>query len=303
MPALRFGLIGTGHWALATQGAALAASPHATLEGVWGRDPAKAEQVAGQLGTRAYPDLDQLLGAVDAVAFAVPPDVQAPLAVRAARAGRHLLLEKPLALSTEQAETVVAATEEAGVAAIVFFTARYRPDGEQWTQEAAAGGPWHSAHLIHYANIFQPGSPYSSSAWRRRSGALWDIGPHALAAVLPIMGPVDSLAARRGPAESDTVHLVLSHAAGGTSTLSLSLTIPPAAVASRLDLYGQNGTRSRPEGGHDAVLAFQAAIAELATMVAGGERAHRCDARFGLEVVRVLAGAEEALRLPGVALR
>jgi 3-hydroxyisobutyrate dehydrogenase-like beta-hydroxyacid dehydrogenase len=62
------------------------ASDRAELVGVWGRNPAKAEALARRFGVGGYEDLDALLGAVDAVAVAVPPDVQAELAVRAARA-------------------------------------------------------------------------------------------------------------------------------------------------------------------------------------------------------------------------
>ncbi|MGH9105568.1 MAG: Gfo/Idh/MocA family protein [Acidimicrobiales bacterium] len=373
--ALSFGLLGTGYWALHTHGTALAASPHAELRGVWGRDPAKARDLGKRLGAEGYEDLDELLGEVDAVAIALPPDIQAELAVRAARAGCHLLLEKPLALSVEAAQAVVRAVDEAGVASVVFFTSRFRPDVEDWTGSAAEAGAWYSAHLVHYANIYQPGSPYAGSAWRRERGALWDIGPHGLAALLPVMGPVTSVAARSGPAGSDTVHLVLTHgprlagtgvqaagaeaepvgaaqgaaeeienlswadvpagspAAGApvpadpprprsaqrtampydlgnspggpaaVSVLSLGLTMPPPATASQLVLYGERGARARPEGSFEPAEAFQNAIAELAAMAETGTRRHRCDARFGLDVVRALAAAEEALALPGIALR
>jgi predicted dehydrogenase len=267
MAPLRFGLVGTSYWALHAHGTALAASPHADLRGVWGRDPVKAEELAQRLGAKSYTDFDQLLSEVDAVAFSVPPDIQADLAVRAARAGCHLVLEKPLALSVPGAEAVVGAVEEAGVAALVFFTSRFRPSTEQWTQEAVEARPWHSAHLIQYANIFQPGNPFSGSVWRRERGALWDVGPHALAGIMPVMGPVTSVAARRGPAESDTVHLVLTHglevdragrvaAVAGTvvaaSTVSLSLTMPPAAISNQLVFYGERGAWARPGGGEGA---------------------------------------------------
>jgi len=350
MDPIRFGLIGTGYWALHTHGTALSASPHADLHGVWGRDPGKADDLARRLGATGYPDLDELLANVDAVSLAVPPDVQAHIALRAARAGCHLLMDKPMALDVAAAEALMAAVEAADVAAIIFFTGRYRPDSERWTEAAREAGPWHSAHLVHYANIFQPGSPYSSSVWRREYGALWDIGPHALAAILPIMGRVMSVAARSGPVGSDTVHLVLSHAAPGTpapveivgetvlasgldleragevvlsegrrpeatplpgalgpgpvgtSTISLSLTMPPAAIATGLALYGEHGVRVRPEGNFEAVDCFRVALDDLAEMVATGERRHRCDVHFGLEVVRVLAAAEQAMDLPAVEL-
>ena len=61
----------------------------------------------------AFDDLDELIAAVDAVAFSVPPNVQAELALPAAEAGRALLLEKPLALSVEAAERLVDAVRRA----------------------------------------------------------------------------------------------------------------------------------------------------------------------------------------------
>ena len=63
---MRFGLLGTGHWAVETQGAALVAHASADLVGVWGRDPAKAKSVADRFGATAYPDVDALLADVDA---------------------------------------------------------------------------------------------------------------------------------------------------------------------------------------------------------------------------------------------
>ena len=130
--ALRFGLLGTGYWAQETHGAALATSEDAEFVGVWGRNPAKAEAVAGRFGVRGFADLDELLREVDAVAIALPPDVQADLAVRAAVAGRHLLLDKPLALSVESARRVVDAAAAGDVASVVFFTSRFRPEVAAW---------------------------------------------------------------------------------------------------------------------------------------------------------------------------
>jgi predicted dehydrogenase len=288
---------------LHVHGTALTKTPQTSLAGVWGRDPAKANDLATRLRSKGFDHLDELLGSVDAVSIAVPPDIQADLAVRAARAGCHLLLDKPLALDVGSAQAVVDAVDQAGVAAIVFFTQRFRPDLEDWMKSTADAGPWHSALLVQYANIFGPGSVYSTSAWRKQYGALWDIGPHALAALLPLMGKATSVVARRGPTGSDTVQVVLSHEPlSATSTLSLSLTMPAAATTSQLVLYGEHGARARPERTFDAVDAFGIAIGELVTLVGSGERAHRCDTRFGLEVVRVLVAAEQALKLPAAEL-
>src|SRR4029453_15440563 len=91
------------YWATETHAAVLAASDDAELAGIWGRDPAKTRAAAARFAIKGHTDLARLLAEVDAVAIAVPPDVQAELAVRAATAGRHLLLDKPLALSLDGA--------------------------------------------------------------------------------------------------------------------------------------------------------------------------------------------------------
>src|SRR5215218_10405920 len=132
---LRFGVLGTGYWAQEAHAAALAAHPDTELVGVWGRDPAKTEAFAARFGIRGHTDLDRLLAEVGAVAVAVPPDVQAELAVRAAAAGRHLLLDKPLALSVDAADRVAAAVAASGVASLVFFTLRFLPELAAWVAD------------------------------------------------------------------------------------------------------------------------------------------------------------------------
>jgi len=73
----------------------------------------------------AYADADALIDDVDALCFAVPPDVQADLAVRAASRGRHVLLEKPIATSVADARRLEEAIAKACGASIVFFTHRF----------------------------------------------------------------------------------------------------------------------------------------------------------------------------------
>ena len=83
---LRFGLVGTGYWARIAHAPALASAEGIELAAVWGRDPQAAAALAQAHGTTGYEDIAAFLAAVDGVAFAVPPDVQAPIAAAAARA-------------------------------------------------------------------------------------------------------------------------------------------------------------------------------------------------------------------------
>src|SRR5438105_5073497 len=100
---MRVGLVGTGYWATTIHGPSAAHHPRVEFVGVWGRDTAKAAEVARVFGVRAYAEseFDALLDDVEALTFAVAPDAQAELAVRAAERGKHLLLEKPIASTAE----------------------------------------------------------------------------------------------------------------------------------------------------------------------------------------------------------
>jgi predicted dehydrogenase len=286
---MRFGVLGTGFWAKAVHAAGLAAHPTAELVGIWGRDVAKAKAIGAEFDVAGYADVDELLSQVDAVAIALPPDVQAPLAERAAAAGKHLLLEKPIALDVAGADRLVDAVRDAGVASVVFFTFRFQPETSAWLEQAArttlAGG--HASWLSSLA-----GSPFDASPWRKQHGALWDIGPHALSVLVPALGPVVSVQA--GAGVRDTVHLVLTHESGVASTVTLSHTVAPMSAGTEFFVHGDAGRIVLiPEEGA-APKAFPVAVDELmAAALTGG--AHPCDVTFGRDVVAVLETATRAL--------
>jgi len=291
---LRFGLLGTGYWAAETHGAALDAHPDATLAGVWGRDPAKAAALADRYGTRAYDGVDALLADVDAVAIALPPDVQADLALRAARAGKHLLLDKPVALSAAAAGELAAEVTARGLASVVFFTNRFSDTVEDFVRSAAAEGGWHGVRATLFASIFQPGNPYGASPWRRERGGLWDVGPHVLSVVLPVLGPVTRVTAVSGPRH--TTHLLTQHEGGAVGSFAVTLDSAPEAKAFEIVLHGEQGWVPVPGGDRTAVEAFGVAIDRLSAQV-GGATDEPCDVRFGRDVVAVLEAAERSVSL------
>jgi predicted dehydrogenase len=292
---MRFGLVGTGYWARETHATALAAHPDAELVGVWGRSPERATALAGDFGAKAYEDVDEMFADVDAVAFAVPPDVQAELAVRAAKAGCHLLMDKPVALTTEAANRVVAAADHAGVRSLVFFTSRFCPNQAQWLAEVQQEGGWNSGYVRKQVSIFEPGSPYADSRWRRDRGALWDIGPHALSILLPVLGPVSHVIADRG--QGDAVRVLLNHESGASSTMSVSLTADPGSQGSTWLLFGQDRQTSMPEPLTTSLEAMGECISALTTDQPG-RWTHPCDAHFGRDVVKILQAADQFLQRP-----
>jgi predicted dehydrogenase len=294
---MRFGLVGTGYWARTTHAPAIAGAPGGTLDAVWGRDAAAASSLAAEYGATAFADFGALLSAVDAVAFAVPPHVQAPLAARAAEAGKHLLLEKPIALSVDEADRLVAAVDSSGVASVVFFTLRFNAEIRAWlTDEHArggwSGGGWCGGVALWLGAALQPGSP-TDTPWRREKGGLWDLGPHVVSLLWTCLGPVSSVAAM--PGADDVTHLVLRHESGATSTATVTLTAPPAAAGNNLFVWGEAGRSVMPAGPVDAVAALRVAVAELISCAEAGGQEHPCDVRFGRDVVRVLAQAQAQL--------
>jgi predicted dehydrogenase len=297
MAPLKFGLVGTGHWAQIAHAPALASTEGIALTAVWGRDPRAASELAAAHGATPYSvaspagDLAAFLDAVDGVAFAVPPDVQAPIAVTAARAGKHLMLEKPLAIAPAEEDELVAAVAESGVASVVFFTFRFRPDIRAWLAEVTARGGWMGGLTGWFGDSLMETSPFNTP-WRRDKGALWDIAPHAVSLLWAALGPVTAVTADAGPA--DVCHLVLHHEGGTSSAITVSQN-GGAAAGFETYLWGPSGRSVVPAGSGDPVPPLRIALGELAGNIRSGQVAHPCDASFGRDVGRVISAAQRQL--------
>jgi len=286
---LRFGLVGTGHWARITHAPALASTDGIEFAAVWGRNADAAADLAAPYHATAHHDLPEFLADVDAVAFAVPPDVQAPLAIRAASAGKHLLLEKPTALTVADADALAGAVQQARVASVVFFTARFQADVRAWEAEVTAAGGWAGGCAVWLGSAWQPASPFNTP-WRRENGALWDLGPHVISLLWASLGPVRSVTAQAGLA--DITHLILRHESGVTSTATVTLSAPVSAEFTELFVWGPAGRSAAPAQVPDPVAPLRTALTELAANARSGQTSHPCDARFGRDVVRILADAQ-----------
>jgi predicted dehydrogenase len=298
MRALRFGLVGTGYWARVAHARALGSTDGVELAAVWGRNQAAAVALASGYGASAPRDFDEFLAGVDAVAFSVPPDVQSSLAVRAAQAGKHLLLEKPIAVSGAEADALAEAVSGAGVASAVFFTLLYEPDVRDWLARVGSTGGWAGASGVWLGSALMADSPFNTP-WRVAKGGLWDLGPHLVALLWKVLGPVESVTAQAGA--GDVTHLVLRHrggqkrAAPSSSVVTVGMDVPEPAGFLELFLFGASGRSVMPRDGSDPVIPLRTALTELAANARSGQLAHPCDVRFGREVVSVLAQAADQL--------
>jgi predicted dehydrogenase len=127
MSKLKVGIIGCGCFAPFHINALRQLSDRVSV--VWAADPdaARAAAVAASIGARPLADYRDGLAVVDAVDILVPHHLHRPIAIDCLNAGRHVLLEKPIALTLQEADEIIAAAERSQRTFMVAYPHRYRP--------------------------------------------------------------------------------------------------------------------------------------------------------------------------------
>ncbi|MCP1241159.1 gfo/Idh/MocA family oxidoreductase [Acetobacter lambici] len=126
---LRVGVIGAGHFGR-YHALKIRDVPGESLSGLFDPDPARARLVASEAGCPVVADVDTLLAQSDAVVVAAPAEFHFDLAVQALRAGRHVLVEKPVAATLEQADMLVTLARQSGLVCQVGHLLRYSAEHE-----------------------------------------------------------------------------------------------------------------------------------------------------------------------------
>lgn len=283
---LRVGLVGAGPWAQMVHAPGIANHPGTRLTAVWARRPEAAAELAGAHGASVAEDYTEMLSTVDAVAFCVPPGVQGEMAIQAAQAGKHVVLEKPIAATVDVAERLAAAVEESGVASLVVLTRRYAPETKELLAQLHRTGGWTGADARWLAGALLDG-PFSNSPWRHDRGALDDIGPHAFDLLDAALGQItDVIAANRNA--TGLWQVILQHEGGATSTVSLSLNLPMQPPFADFTVFGEHGHRTLSSRDTSAQDCFTNLLDDFVAMVHSGTTAHECDVRRGLHLQRVI---------------
>ncbi len=294
---LRVGLVGAGPWATLFTAPMLAAGPDCTLTAVWARRTDLANGLASEHGAVAVASVEDLFQRCDAIAFAVPPDVQADLAARAAVAGLPILLEKPIGMDLAQAEALAAAVAHADVVSQVILTNRYLPSMRAFLSDANGFGAT-AGRATFLGDGAVPGT-YFATPWRLEQGGLLDLGPHALDALDVSLGPIVQIDALGDPL--GVVALSCVHEGGAVSQATLSATVPVDPSGLVLELYGPSGrltldTTSGDPGARrrDVRSAMAMLTAEFAAAVRSGIP-HQLDVRRGLHLQRLVESATAQL--------
>ena len=176
--ALRWGILGVARINRALI-PPLQSSPRHSLVAIASRDKARAEEAAHQAGIpRAHGSYEALLAdpEVDVVYIPLPNGLHAEWTVRAARAGKHVLCEKPLALNVEDVDRIEAAAREAGVVVAEAFMYRHHPQTLK-VKELVGTGAVGTIRVVRGAftfNLTRDGDPRLDAA--QGGGSLWDVG-------------------------------------------------------------------------------------------------------------------------------
>lgn len=198
------GFIGLGYWGIRLARAATA-SGAAVVAGGFARSAESRAAFVEEFGGQAHCDLNSLLASdIDAVVIATPIATHADIAVQAARAGRHVLVEKPITLDVASARRVVDAAEEAGVILQVGHQRRRRAATRRVGSLAAAGelGRVHSmeATIFNSDGLFPVGGHNRPDSWKfdpaqRVLGAMTQQGVHMIDNMQYVAGPAARVSA------------------------------------------------------------------------------------------------------------
>ncbi|MEH3143173.1 MAG: Gfo/Idh/MocA family oxidoreductase [Mycobacterium kyogaense] len=284
MPAVRIGLVGAGPWAAIFHAPMITGGPETELSAVWARRPEAAKDIAAEFDSTVAASFDELVDSVDALVFAVPPFVQAELAAQAARAGKPMLLEKPLGVDLAEAQGLADIVAESGVPTQVMFTNRYSPGIRRFLEQARAQTPIGAVgSYINQAAL--PGGTFATP-WRVEKGALLDLGPHVLDTLDAAVGPIAEV---RGEGDPQRWYiLTVTHENGVISQAALSLTSPVAADVAGVKVYTEQGELSCEFVGKDGDPEVPGVIRrEFAEVVRTGE-SHELDVHRALYIQRWL---------------
>ncbi len=298
---IRMGLVGAGPWATIFTAPLLAAGPDLQLEAVWARRADVATELAARHGATTAASIEELIERCDAVAFAVPPNIQAEVAAQVAAAGRPVLLDKPIGMTVSQADQLAGVIAKAGVISQVVLTNRYLPAMRQFLTESA-GFVAHGGSATFLGGGAMEGH-FFGTPWRLEQGGLIDLGPHVLDALDAALGTIIDVSAVGDP--FGTVVLNCRHASGVVSSAVMSGTTPVEPSGLRIELYGRGGRLSLDTAWDDQAEAgrqFGAAMARIASEFAHAVRTgepHPLDAQRGLYLQRLIQMATDSLAAAG----
>lgn len=246
---VRVGLVGAGWWSREVHAPAFHGAG-ARIQGVYAPGSLRARSLAEAYWAKVYEDYEVFLRDVDAVAIATPDATHVPLALEAVRQGKHVFLEKPVAVNLDEAQVLLQAVQTQGVVAMTALTAR-----ADWAAESALVYRERLGHLAAFRGAFWAdylAEPQAPLPWRARlggggpAGVVGDLGAHLFDLVIWLLGaPIERVRAQVATVfpgrENPDLAGVLAQAGGALGVLELSRVHPVRPQRLYLELEGEKG--------------------------------------------------------------
>lgn len=246
------GLIGGGNIS-GTHARAASAIPDVKIGAVYGTNDEKVARLCQEFGGHAYQDFHGFLAhhPMQMVIIGSPSGLHAEQGVAAARRGLHVLVEKPIDISAQRADALIAECEKAKVKLGVIFQDRFKPDIRRLKQLINDGELGRILLVDARVKWYRLPEYYSASRWRGTwaldgGGALMNQGAHTVDLLLWLLGDVESLRARTATLlhrieTEDTALALLEFVNGAMGVLEVTTAAYPG-YPRRIELTGAEGS-------------------------------------------------------------
>lgn len=305
---MRIGILGAGGISDTHTRAALAIEG-AQVVAVHGSNRDKTAALARTAGAAACDDLDTFFAQpMDIVAIGSPSGLHADQAIAAARRGIHVLVEKPLDITTARIDALIAEADRARVKVGVFFQERLSPDLVALKGSLDAGTLGDPVFISGHVKWYRPPEYYGASRWRGTwkldgGGALMNQGIHTVDVLLWLFGPVKSVMGRTANRlhqveVEDTAAALLEFESGAFGTIEATTAAFPG-FPRRLEVSGTKGTVVHEEHARTAAVAdatpHRRVLEDFIAAIRSGG-APTCDAREGRRSVAVVEAIYRSAR-------
>ncbi len=245
---LRAAIVGLGWWGKNLVTSVQGKTDEIRFTVCCARTPAKAAEFCAEHSIALVDDYARVLADpnVDAVVLATPPSAHGEQVQQAAKAGKHIFVEKPFTLTADTARAAIAAAQRAGVVLAVGFNRRFHPSMNELRSRIRDGRLGAITGFL-FEHTAPGGATMRPDEWRANqeetpAGAMTGIGIHIVDGMIDLFGPiaeVHCIATRRvAPLVDDTTAVLVRFRSGLSGMFYASFVTVPNY---RLAVYGANG--------------------------------------------------------------
>lgn len=249
---MRFAIIGCGRIAL-KHGEAITSIPEAELVAVCDIVPEKAQAFADKYGAKPYTSYEEMFKAedLDIVTIATPSDLHAPIGIAAAKAGKHVMVEKPMAMTLKSADELIKTCKDAGVKLAVIHQNRFNKSVKLMRKALEDGRFGKLTHGQATVRWNRDDNYYAQAPWRgtklQDGGVLMNQSIHNIDLLQWTFGPVESVfgyttTAMRKIEMEDVGGAVIKFKNGAIGLIEAASTIYPKNIEETLNVFGTTGS-------------------------------------------------------------